>query len=85
MSAKLLVNWYKPSGKWYAGTELDVPDDFQITYTGEERCVEEFVEKHQDQLGENWIYGDWYVSVTCVQQDNDDTRFFECLLKYGDL
>jgi hypothetical protein len=82
MKTVLRVNWYKPSGKWYAQCELEVPDDFQITF--ETDCIREFVEKNQNQLHKAWIAGDWYVSVTCITQDANDTRFFERLMKYGE-
>ena len=79
----ILVNWYKPSGKWYAQTKLSVPNDFVITY--DKDVLKEFIEKHQDQLANTWVNGDWYVSVSCLEQPVEDTRFFERLFKYGDV
>jgi hypothetical protein len=79
--AKLLVNWYKPSGKWYAQTELEVPDDFAITY--DKDVLKEFIEEHQDQLDSNWVNGRWYVSVSCIEQTDEDPRFFERLFIYN--
>lgn len=80
--AKLLVNWYKPSGKWYSQTSIAVPANFPIIHVPD--SLKALIEDKQDQLSQNWVDGDWYVSVTCIEQDNSDTRFFERLYKYGE-
>ena len=54
-----------------------------ITY--DKDALKEFIEKHQDQLANTWVNGDWYVSVSCLEQTAEDPRFFERLFKYGDV
>lgn len=76
--AVLLVNWYKPSGKWYASTKLQVPDDLE---TWDHQHVY-YIEQHQDQLNPQWVDGDYFVSIACIEQAEEDTRFFERLVKY---
>lgn len=79
----LLINWYKPSGKWYASCRLEVPADFKDSFTSDP--LRDFIELHQDQLAPSWVKGDWYVSVACIEQADEDPRFFERLMKYGNV
>lgn len=72
------VNWYKPSGKWYASEELNIPDSLGAD------GIKEYIEAHQSQLGHNWTQHDWFVSVTVLYQSSIDQRFFERLFKYGE-
>ena len=76
--ALIVVNWYKPSGKWYASARLQVPDDLE---TWDDQHIV-YVEKHQDQLQSGWTNREWFVSITCIEQAKKDTRFFERLVKY---
>ncbi len=75
---KILVNWYKPSGKWYAQDPLIVPDDLQPY---EPDNLMNFIREHQKELQPSWYDGTWFVSVTAVEQPDSDTRFFERLFK----
>ena len=75
---KILVNWYKPSGKWYAQDTLTVPDDLQPY---EPDSLMGFIRENQKELQPSWYGGEWFVSVTVIEQHNSDTRFFERLFK----
>lgn len=75
----LVVNWYKPTGKWYARCELEVPDDLP----GGSDSIERFVLTNQDQLQKSFSLGSWYMTTTIVNQGKADCRFFEYMFKYG--
>lgn len=76
--AVLLVNWYKPSGKWYASTKLQVPDNLEAW----DHQHVDYIEQHQDQLQSSWTNSAYFVSITCIEQAEEDDRFFERLVTY---
>lgn len=77
-AAKLLINWYKPSGKWYAQQTMYVPPDLE---TWDNQHID-YIEKYQNTLKSTFVDGEWYLSITCIEQDDADIRFFERLVKY---
>ena len=83
MKTTLLVNWYKPSGKWYSSCKLDVPDEITVVDLATTDVLKNFVELNQTELGERWVEGQWYVSVSCIEQPKEDVRFFERMFKYN--
>lgn len=76
--ARLLINWYKPSGKWYAQDLMSIPSWISVL---DDEFID-YIETNQEQLVKDWVDGNWYVSISCIEQDNEDTRFFERLVKY---
>lgn len=71
------VGWYKPSGKWYASEELNIPNSLTSD------ILQEYIVANQRQLSTGWTNGDWYVACTVLYQSTVDTRFFERMFKYG--
>lgn len=77
-TAKILVNWYKPSGKWYAQEIMYVPPDLEAW----DNQHIDWIENNQGTLQSSFYFGDWFMSVSCIDQDDEDRRFFERLVKY---
>lgn len=77
-TAKLLINWYKPSGKWYAGQHMYVPNDIE---TFDNQHID-FIEQYQKELQQTFVDTKIIMTVSCIEQDDKDMRFFERLVKY---
>lgn len=76
--AKLLVNWYKPTGKWYAGQTMYVPTDLE---TWDNQHVA-YVEEYQTELQSAFTNSNYFMTISCIEQDAEDIRFFERLIIY---
>ena len=80
MKPKLIVNWYKPTGKWYTSWAEEIPEDLP----GSPGSAERFVIANQKVLSKHFYLGSWYMVITAVDQLPEDARFFEGLFKYGE-
>jgi len=74
---KLVVNWYKESGKWYTRWQIELPSGLHTDN------LMDFITTHQNQLQKSWVNGDWYVVITVEDQAVADVRFFDRLFKFG--
>ena len=79
---KIRIDWYKESGKWYAGEEIEISGNYRIW---EEEFLQEIVD-NQNQLIEGW-QGDQFIVVTGDLQKYDEDpnydKFYHQLFPQG--
>lgn len=77
---KIRVDWFKPSGKWYAGGEVEIGD----LYLFDDELKQAIVD-NQNHIGEGWQ--GYYDVVTSDTEENwrDEsyTKFFKHLFHSG--
>lgn len=58
---KVNVNWWKPSGKWYASETLEIPDSVRPF---DSTAVKRFIVENQTTLVPSWC-GNYFVTLEC--------------------
>ncbi len=66
---KIRVDWFKPTGKWYAGEEVEV-GDWQLW----EPEFKQAIVDNQKQLVDSWL-GDFHVVTGDLQKYDDDPEY----------
>lgn len=79
---KIRIDWYKESGKWYAGEEIEISGNYHIW---EEEFLQEIVD-NQNQLIDGW-QADQFIVVTGDLQkyaeDRNYQKFYHQLFPQG--